>query len=139
MKEEARKEQKDPTNPLTSSALTTHEDSPPWFLEEKDVACMRSLQDLYKKIERFDSLTLFYLLGNCESVNFQEVVQDEKLRQVMDKEIKAIMKNDAWKLAILPKGHKAISVKWLYKMKKNRKGEIEKYKTRCWLLENAYL
>lgn len=77
IKEEARKEQQEPTNPLTSSALTTHEDSPPWFLEEKDVARMRSLQDLYKEIERFDSLTLFYLFGNCESVNFQEVVQDE--------------------------------------------------------------
>lgn len=103
MKEEARKEQ-EPTHPLTSSALTTHEDSPPWFLEEKDVARMRSLQDLYKEIERFDSLTIFYLFGNCESVNFQEVVQDEKLRQVMDKEIKAIIKNDAWKLVIFING-----------------------------------
>ena len=48
----------------------------------------------------------------------------------MDQEIRSIEKNDTWKLVSLPKGHKAIGVKWVYKTKKNAKGEIEIYKTR---------
>lgn len=48
----------------------------------------------------------------------------------MDDEIEAIQKNDTWELAILPKGHKAIGVKWVYKMKKNANGKVERYKAR---------
>lgn len=48
-------------------------------------------------------------------MNFQKVVQDKKQRQAMDEEFKAIMKNDAWKLTTLPKGHKAIGAKWCTK------------------------
>ena len=46
----------------------------------------------------------------------------------MDDEIKAIEKNDTWKLTTLPKGHKPIGIKWVYK--KNVKGEVEKHKAR---------
>ncbi|KAL5567336.1 hypothetical protein UlMin_030500 [Ulmus minor] len=48
----------------------------------------------------------------------------------MDEEIKAIEKNDTWELTSLPKGHKAIGVKWVYKTKRNAKGEIERHKAR---------
>ena len=46
----------------------------------------------------------------------------------MDEEIKSIEKNDTWERVSLPKGHKAIGVKWVYKTKKNAKGDIERYK-----------
>ena len=46
----------------------------------------------------------------------------------MDEEIKAIKKNDKWELATLPTGKKIIGVKWVYKLKKNAKGEVERYK-----------
>ena len=55
----------------------------------------------------------------------------------MDEEIKAIKKNDTWKLASLPKGHKAIGVKWVYKVKKNAKGVVERYKAR--LVAKGYI
>ncbi|KAL1549227.1 hypothetical protein AAHA92_17357 [Salvia divinorum] len=48
----------------------------------------------------------------------------------MDEEIKAIEKNDTWELVTLPKGHKAIGVKWVYKIKNNSNGEVERYKAR---------
>ncbi|GJT32171.1 retrovirus-related pol polyprotein from transposon TNT 1-94 [Tanacetum coccineum] len=43
---------------------------------------------------------------------------------------KSIEKNDTWELKTLPKGQKAIGVKWVYKAKKNAKGKLEKYKAR---------
>ncbi|CAH9103236.1 unnamed protein product [Cuscuta epithymum] len=48
----------------------------------------------------------------------------------MDDEIKSIVKNKTWELATLPSNHKAIGVKWVFKIKKNAKGEVEKYKAR---------
>ncbi|RZB65513.1 Retrovirus-related Pol polyprotein from transposon TNT 1-94 [Glycine soja] len=48
----------------------------------------------------------------------------------MDEEIKSITKNDTWELTTLPRGHKVIGVRWVYKAKKNAKGDVERYKAR---------
>ena len=39
-------------------------------------------------------------------------------------------KNGTWELTDLPKGGKAIGVKWVYKTKYNEHGEIDKHKAR---------
>ena len=48
----------------------------------------------------------------------------------MDDEINAIERNDTWELIDLPKGHKIIGVKWVYKTKLKENGEIDKHKAR---------
>jgi hypothetical protein len=48
----------------------------------------------------------------------------------MDEEIHVIEKNNTWKLTNLPENKKAIGVKWVYKTKKNAKGEVQKFKAR---------
>lgn len=48
----------------------------------------------------------------------------------MDNEIQSIEKNDTWSLKSLLEGAKAIELKWIYKIKLNEKGEIEKHKAR---------
>lgn len=48
----------------------------------------------------------------------------------MDSEMQSICKNGTWELAILPPGQKAIGLKWVFKLKKNSKGEIVKHKAR---------
>ena len=63
-------------------------------------------------------------------MNFEEAQEKKSWRSAMDEEIKSIQKNDTWELASLPNGHKAIGVKWVYKAKKNSKGEVERYKAR---------
>ncbi|KAH9650236.1 hypothetical protein KPL70_026291 [Citrus sinensis] len=65
-----------------------------------------------------------------EELDFGSAALDEKWRITMDKEIKAIVKNDTWELTTIPKGHKAIGVKWVYKTKRNANGEIERHKAR---------
>lgn len=57
-------------------------------------------------------------------------MQSKKSTTAMDEEIEAILMNDNWQLATLPKGQKAIRVKWVYKENKNTKGEVERYKAR---------
>ena len=48
----------------------------------------------------------------------------------MDSEIAAIEMNNSWELTDLPKEHKTIGLKWVYKTKLNENGEIDKYKAR---------
>ena len=130
--EQPRMEQaeQEPTTPPASPASTDNGNSPPSFLNERDVERTRSLQDFYEVTEQPDNLTLFCLFADSEPVSFEEAVQNKKWKDAMNEEIKSIEKNDTWKLVILPKGHKAIGVKWVYKIKRNAKGEIEKHKAR---------
>ncbi|KAJ4722910.1 Retrovirus-related Pol polyprotein from transposon TNT 1-94 [Melia azedarach] len=127
---DAREEPTTPHIPPTSPTTNNQGDSPPSFLKERNEERTRSFQDLYEVTERLDNLTLFCLFAECEPMSFGEAIQDEKWRNAMDEEIKAIVKNDTWELVSLPKGHKAIGVKWVYKAKQNSKGEIEQYKAR---------
>ncbi|GJR37554.1 ribonuclease H-like domain-containing protein [Tanacetum coccineum] len=48
----------------------------------------------------------------------------------MNKEMEALLRNDTWDLVDLPKDRKAISSKWLWKIKFKSSGEIERYKAR---------
>jgi hypothetical protein len=59
---------------------------------------------------------------------FEEVIKDEKLIITMDEKMASIEKNDTWELVPRPSGKKSISVKWIYKEKKNVKekgGEVQ--------------
>ena len=87
---------------------------------------MRSLRDLYDSTEITYDVTLFCLFADYEPTGFEEVVQDKKWRNAMDEEIKAIKRNDTWELATFPTEKKTIGVKWVYKLKKNAKGEVER-------------
>ena len=113
-----------------ASTSTTHRDTLPSLDSERAVSHTRTIQDLFDQPERLDNITLFCLSIDCEPVDFEEVMQDKRWRDAMDEEIKSIEKNDTWERVSLPKGHKAIGVKWVYKTKKNAKGEIERYKAR---------
>lgn len=48
----------------------------------------------------------------------------------MKKEIDAVEKNGTWQLTKLPPRHKAIGLKWIFKIKKDLDGKILKYKAR---------
>ena len=48
----------------------------------------------------------------------------------MGKEIKLLNNNQVWELTTLPTRKKAITCKWVYKVKMNSDGSIERYKVR---------
>jgi hypothetical protein len=65
---------------------------------------MRSLQELYGVIDNLnDDLTLYCHFVDCEPIGFEEAVKDDKWRNAMDEEIKAIEKNNTWELTTIPK------------------------------------
>jgi hypothetical protein len=85
----------------------------------------RRLKDFYEEIRGMDNITLFCLFADCEPMNFEEVGEDNRWIHAMDEDIRAIEKNNTWELVSLPKGHKAISVKWVYKAKRISKEKLK--------------
>ncbi|CAI7889192.1 unnamed protein product [Closterium sp. NIES-54] len=51
-------------------------------------------------------------------------------KKKMESELKSIEENGAWELVELPEGRKAITSKWLFKIKSDAEGNIERYKSR---------
>lgn len=90
----------------------------------------RSLAEIYEESEAVDNTTLFCLFGDTEPLHFEEATKSEKWNDAMNEEIRSIEKNNTWELTTLPHGQKAIGVKWIYKIKRNVQGEIERYKAR---------
>jgi Reverse transcriptase (RNA-dependent DNA polymerase) len=48
----------------------------------------------------------------------------------MKEELYALKKNDTWDIVNLPKGKKPVGCKWVYKIKYNSNGIVERYKAR---------
>ena len=61
---------------------------------------------------------------------FHEAVKDIKWREAMAKEIEALELNKTWTIEDLPPNKKPINCKWVYKVKYNSNGTIERYKAR---------
>jgi hypothetical protein len=59
-----------------------------------------------------------------------EALDSEAWRTAMDEEMASIRENQTWELTSLPRGQKAIGLKWVYKAKHNAAGELVKYKAR---------
>ena len=61
---------------------------------------------------------------------YREAAGQPDWEDAMSKEIESIEKNLTWSLVKLPAGHKAIGLKWVFKLKKDSDGEIIKHKAR---------
>ncbi|GKV20621.1 hypothetical protein SLEP1_g30721 [Rubroshorea leprosula] len=65
-----------------------------------------------------------------EPKTFSQAVKSEHWREAMRKEITTLEQNGTWTLERLPLGKQAIDSKWVYKIKYNQDGTVERYKAR---------
>lgn len=77
------------------------------------------------------------LLINEEPWDFASAVEEKVWREACEDEIASIVKNNTWDLVELPTGAKAIGLKWIFKIKRNSDGSINKYKSR--LVAKGYI
>jgi hypothetical protein len=70
------------------------------------------------------------MMSTGEPCTFAEAEQDVAWQAAMQEEIDSIKRNQTWELADLSQGHRAITLKWVYKLKRNEAGEIVKHKAR---------
>ena len=50
--------------------------------------------------------------------------------EAVDNEYSSLIENDTWTLVNLPEGRKAIDCRWVFKIKYNPDGAIERHKAR---------
>ncbi|GJR57267.1 ribonuclease H-like domain, reverse transcriptase, RNA-dependent DNA polymerase [Tanacetum coccineum] len=104
-------------------------DSPSHF-DHTPVRGFRTLKDLYENTEEL-------LLAEDEPKNYKEASSDQKWIEAIEVELDSINRNNTWKLTTLPKGHKAIGLKWVFKNKRDANGNIIKHKAR--LVAKGYI
>jgi hypothetical protein len=71
-----------------------------------------------------------YAVSTDEPASLAEAEADPNWRGAMQDELDAIVGNDTWSLTDLPHGHRAIGLKWVYKLKRDKQGAIVRYKAR---------
>ena len=67
-----------------------------------------------------------------DPINFHQAIESsdsQKWIDAMNEEYKSIQDNDVWDLVPLPEGAKPIGCKWIFKTKRDLKGDVERYKT----------
>jgi hypothetical protein len=67
---------------------------------------------------------------DSEPSSFQEAIEQQVWRNAMVEEHTSIMKNDVWDIVPRPEGKSIVSSMWLYKIKHDVDGNIEKFKER---------
>lgn len=69
-----------------------------------------------------------------DAPNSFEEIQDrddkEEWMRAVQEEVRVLEENDTWEVVDLPPGKRAISCRWIFKIKRDNKGEIERYKVR---------
>lgn len=61
---------------------------------------------------------------------YTQAAKGVEWRKAMQTEMEAVERNGTWELTELPKGRKAIDLKWIYKIKRDAAGNVTKHKAR---------
>jgi hypothetical protein len=115
--------------------MISHKRKPSWAREliqygEKYCAPEGTIRQV-KKPKPFSSyMALMCDLLQKKPTFFEESIQKKEWEDSMKEEYQSIIKNDVWEIVPGPKRKDLVSSKWLYKIKHDVDGSIEKYKAR---------
>jgi len=71
-----------------------------------------------------------------EPTSYKEAVTDPGWREAMQKEIRALEDNGTWTMETLPPGKREMGSRWVYKIKHNSDGSVERLKARLVVFGN---
>ena len=77
-----------------------------------------------------DDHEVLQLVSAEEPRDVGEAFDDAAWKAAMDDEMSSIRDNNTWELTSLPAGHKAIGLKWVYKVKRDPDGKVVRHKAR---------
>ena len=88
---------------------------------------------MHKPSNKYPSLEYILLTNEGEPESFQEAQtykDKSSWMKSMQEEMDSLQKNNTYMLVKLPKGKKSLRNKWVYKLKKDGRGNLVKYKAR---------
>lgn len=62
--------------------------------------------------------------------NLQEALLDQQWKKAMDEEMDALQRNSTWELVDKPHGYRIVGCRWVFTIKMNSDGSIDRYKAR---------
>jgi len=71
-----------------------------------------------------------HLTHDGEPTTHAEAYGDPAWREAMEAELESVERNRTWDLVDPPAGHRPISLKWVFKLKKDEKGAVIRHKAR---------
>uniref|UniRef100_A0A2N9FZV3 Reverse transcriptase Ty1/copia-type domain-containing protein n=1 Tax=Fagus sylvatica TaxID=28930 RepID=A0A2N9FZV3_FAGSY len=80
----------------------------------------RTLMDMVRRSSK-DPISFSQALESVDSTKWMNAMKDE---------LKSMDQNEVWELVELPKRYKKVGCKWVYKTKRDSKGNIERFKAR---------
>jgi hypothetical protein len=95
--------------------------------------CTRAQSDIFLPNPKYTGeleLGELCLSAAEEPASVDEALEQAPWRNAMEEEMNSIRANGTWELATLPVGHRAIGLKWVYKVKRDPAGNVVKYKAR---------
>lgn len=103
-----------------------HDDAPPKFRLLEDI-----LGSLAPSSHEDQNLIEQLMLSLHEELaTVEEAKSSEAWRKAMLEEMISIEENKTWSLVSLPKGHRSIGLKWVFKLKRDEHGTVVKQKAR---------
>lgn len=111
-----------------------HDDEPLWYRTVDNIIGDAPIPGEAHRKLHFDSLLL---ASEDEPRSFGEAENDAAWRASMKEEMDSIERNGTWELVNLPRGHRPIGLRWVFKIKKNEAGDVIKHKAR--LIAKGYV
>ena len=111
----------------------THERHPPARLQDFVTYKPRHPLSHYVSYHKMSPKHIAFLSTISEHVepqSFQEANQSPVWQQAMQDELHALDQHKTWSIETLPKGKKTVGCRWIYKVKFNSDGSIERHKAR---------
>jgi hypothetical protein len=90
---------------------------------------LQDLNDSTEEVHGFEYSGVCFVAAE-EPNSVDEALTEECWRKAMTAEMESIQSNQTWELVTLPAGHRAIGLKWVFKVKKDPEGNIIKHKAR---------
>lgn len=122
--------------PPICSDISSHAQTPLYTYHRRQVSSSSQLPRNARSRQPPAHLQDFYLhaaelqLGPHLPGSTEEALGHPGWRSAMEDELSSIYKNDTWDLVSLPSDRKAISTKWVFRVKHNADGTIAKFKAR---------
>lgn len=83
-----------------------------------------------KRLDDYAAMAMISKAEEDEPITIEEATQSKEWKMAMNQELKSIQKHNVWKLVNLPPGKVPLKCKWVFRIKKDSEGNIQRYKAR---------